>query len=252
MRGDTDRSDHILPCAGLAQRTMGSKPVANAPSFDKVKIAVIGLGYVGLPLAVALARQVPGHRLRHRCRAGSTSLRAATTAPARSTTRNSPPARTLRLTADPSALRGCRLLHRHRADADRRRPSAPTSRRSMRRSETVGRVLTRGDVVVYESTVYPGATEEVCVPVLEGASGLTSTAISSSAIQPERINPGDQAAPAADDHQGDLRARRPKPPTSSTSSTARSSPPASTGAARSRWPKPPRSSRTPSATSTSP
>ena len=61
----------------------------------------------------------------------------------------------------------------------------------MRASETVGAVLSPGDVVVYESTVYPGATEEVCVPILERASGLTYNRDFYAGYSPERINPGD-------------------------------------------------------------
>src|SRR5690606_32385093 len=61
-----------------------------------------------------------------------------------------------------------------------------------RASETIGRVLKRGDIVVYESTVYPGATEEVCVPVLESVSGLRFNEDFYAGYSPERINPGDK------------------------------------------------------------
>jgi UDP-N-acetyl-D-galactosamine dehydrogenase len=62
----------------------------------------------------------------------------------------------------------------------------------VRASESVGKVLKEGDVVVYESTVYPGATEEVCVPILERVSGLRFNRTSSAGYSPERINPGDK------------------------------------------------------------
>ena len=108
--------------------------------------------------------------------------------------------------------------------------------------------MTKGDIVVYESTVYPGATEDVCAPVLERVSGLRCGVDFTLGYSPERINPGDkehtftkikkvvsgQDAPTLDDRGRRLRLgghRR-----------------ASTAPRRSRWPRPPRSSRTPSAT----
>ena len=72
-------------------------------------------------------------------------------------------------------------------------PAVPTSPRCSRASRTVGKALKRGDIVVYESTVYPGATEEDCVPVLEQASGLAAGRDFTVGYSPERINPGDKA-----------------------------------------------------------
>ena len=117
---------------------------------------------------------------------------------------------------------------------------APTSARCARPSETVGQALRKGAIVVYESTVYPGVTEEVCVPVLERASGLQAGRDFTLGYSPERINPGDKehrferikkvvSGEDARDARGDRRA-----------STARSSRPASTGRRRSRSPRPPR------------
>ncbi len=62
-------------------------------------------------------------------------------------------------------------------------------------SETIGKVLKQGDIVIYESTVYPGATEEECVPVLERVSGLTFNKDFFAGYCPERINPGDKETP---------------------------------------------------------
>ncbi len=118
-------------------------------------------------------------------------------------------------------------------------------------SESVGKVLKKGDVVVYESTVYPGCTEEVCVPILERESGLKFNKDFFAGYSPERINPGDKEHRLHDDQARSRRARRRRPRSSSTSSTARSSRRARTRRPRSAWPKPPRSSRTRSATSTS-
>src|SRR4029078_3810879 len=81
-------------------------------------------------------------------------------------------ARTISFTADIEALRGCNfyIVTVPRPIDEAKRPDLTAL---MRASETVGRVLSPGDVVVYESTVYPGATEEVCVPILAKESGLT-------------------------------------------------------------------------------
>ena len=112
----------------------------------------------------------------------------------------------------------------------------------------MGKVLKKGDVVVYESTVYPGCTEEVCVPILERESGLKFNKDFFAGYSPERINPGDKehrlpsikkvtsgSTPEVADFVDKLyRSDRHAP--------ARTRPPASA------WPKPPRSSRTPSAT----
>src|SRR4029078_5136854 len=100
-------------------------------------------------------------------------------------------ARTISFTAEIEALRDCKFYivdvptpidHDKRADLTA----------LVRASETVGRVLSPGDVVVYESTVYPGATEEVCVPILAKESGLTLNRDFFVGYSPERINPGDQ------------------------------------------------------------
>jgi UDP-N-acetyl-D-galactosamine dehydrogenase len=65
----------------------------------------------------------------------------------------------------------------------------------LKSSETIGRVLKKGDIVIYESTVYPGVTEDVCVPVLEGVSGLTFNKDFFVGYSPERINPRDKEVP---------------------------------------------------------
>jgi UDP-N-acetyl-D-glucosamine/UDP-N-acetyl-D-galactosamine dehydrogenase len=154
------------------------------------KIAVIGLGYVGLPVAVALARAgapVIGFDID---RSRIDELRAG-----RDRTREVEAAElaqaSLAYTDDPKAL----------ARADFFIVTVPTPIDAVKRpdlramlaaSETVGAVLKRGDVVVYESTVYPGAIEEDCAPVLERASGLVSGRDFGLCYSPERINPGDK------------------------------------------------------------
>ena len=154
------------------------------------KIAVIGLGYVGLPVAVAFARAAPviGFDID---RARIDELRAG-----RDRTREVDAADlaqpNLAYTSDPAAL----------ASADFYIVTVPTPIDAANRpdlsamlsaSKTVGHALKRGDIVVYESTVYPGAVEEDCVPVLEDASGLKCGGDFTVGYSPERINPGDKA-----------------------------------------------------------
>ncbi|WP_434618901.1 Vi polysaccharide biosynthesis UDP-N-acetylglucosamine C-6 dehydrogenase TviB [Tabrizicola sp. M-4] len=154
-------------------------------------IAIIGLGYVGLPLAVEFAKRRPV--IGFDINAG----RIADLRDGRDRTREVSPeelaeARHLTLTADPAALAAARIYIvtvPTPIDAHKRPDLTPL----LRASETVGRVLKRGDIVIYESTVYPGATEEDCVPVLERHSGLTFNRDFFCGYSPERINPGDKA-----------------------------------------------------------
>src|SRR6516164_759718 len=154
------------------------------------KIAVIGLGYVGLPVAVAFARSgapVVGFDID---RKRVDELRSG-----RDRTREVDPAhlkqKNLRFDHDPSGL----------ADADFYIVTVPTPIDGARRpdlgailfaSAIVGDVLKRGDIVVYESNVYPGAIEEECLPVLEKKSGLAGGRDFGVGYSPERINPGDE------------------------------------------------------------
>jgi UDP-N-acetyl-D-galactosamine dehydrogenase len=154
------------------------------------KIAVIGLGYVGLPVAAAFARggcPVTGFDI--------DSARIAELRAGEDRTREVDGADLDRpgliFTSDAAALR----------EADFFIVTVPTPIDAARRpdltamlaaSRTVGAVLKRGDIVVYESTVYPGAVEEDCVPILEGCSGLKAGADFHVGYSPERINPGDK------------------------------------------------------------
>jgi UDP-N-acetyl-D-galactosamine dehydrogenase len=154
------------------------------------KIAVIGLGYVGLPVAVAFARagsRVIGFDID---RSRVDELRAGRDR-TREVDSDELSLKTLHLTADPAALK----------EADFYIVTVPTPIDAANRpdlgamlsaSRTVGAVLKRGDIVVYESTVYPGAVEEDCLPVLEGVSGLAGGRDFTVGYSPERINPGDK------------------------------------------------------------
>lgn len=164
-------------------------------------IAVIGLGYVGLPLAVAFGsfRPVVGFDIHQQriaqLQAGHDST--LEVAPDQLQT-----ATQLRFSSDANDLRDCRIfivtVPTPVDDANH-----PDLRPLIKASETVGRALKPGDIVIYESTVYPGATEEVCVPVLEQTSGLTYIHSGNEdqadpaqgfycGYSPERINPGDK------------------------------------------------------------
>ena len=158
---------------------------------DDAHIGIIGLGYVGLPLAVEFGRQLPtlGFDIdAARIQAlvvGSDHTREVSSEELAS-------APLLRYSADPAALRDCNVFIvtvPTPIDAAKRPDFAPL----LAASRSVGRAIRRGAVVVYESTVYPGATEEVCVPVIERESGLTCNVDFFVGYSPERINPGDQA-----------------------------------------------------------
>ncbi|MBU3737564.1 MAG: nucleotide sugar dehydrogenase, partial [Rhodoferax sp.] len=154
------------------------------------KIGVIGLGYVGLPLAVEFGaiRPVVGFDINPQriaeLQAGSDRTLECSAEQLRS-------AALLTFSCQASDLATCRVFIvtvPTPVDTANRPDMTPL----VRASETVGSVLKHGDIVIFESTVYPGATEEVCVPVLEKASGLRFNRDFFCGYSPERINPGDK------------------------------------------------------------
>lgn len=153
-------------------------------------VAVIGLGYVGLPLAVEFGRHldVEGFDVN--------AARVAELRAGRDSTREVEPAELaaatgLTVTDDPAALADCNtFIVTVPTPVDEYK--TPDLTPLIRASETVGPRLAAGDVVIYESTVYPGATEEACIPVLERTSGLTYNRDFFAGYSPERINPGDK------------------------------------------------------------
>jgi len=163
--------------------------LAALPGLEGAKIAVIGLGYVGLPLAVEFGKQRPvvGFDID----AGRIAeLQAGIDRTKEVPADHLAAAAQLRFTDRPERLGGCDVYIvtvPTPVDAHKR----PDLRALTAASETVGRLLKPGNLVVYESTVYPGMTEEVCVPVLEAASGLTLNEDFFVGYSPERINPGD-------------------------------------------------------------
>ncbi|WP_350016672.1 Vi polysaccharide biosynthesis UDP-N-acetylglucosamine C-6 dehydrogenase TviB [Rhodanobacter sp. IGA1.0] len=159
-------------------------------SLENTKIAIIGLGYVGLPLAVEFGKHFDtvgfdintarieelrsGHD--HTLEVDAVELAAAPR---------------LSFSADLDAIRGCNVYIvtvPTPIDSAKRPDLTPL----VKASESLSKVLKQGDVVVYESTVYPGCTEEVCVPILERVSGLIYNRDFFAGYSPERINPGDK------------------------------------------------------------
>ncbi len=154
------------------------------------RIAVIGLGYVGLPLAVEFGRQLPtvGFDINAERIA---SLRSGVDTTLETSREELAAANQLQITDDAAELKGCNvfIVTVPTPVDDNKQPDLTPL---VRASELVGSVLSRDDIVIYESTVYPGATEEVCVPALERVSGLTFNRDFYAGYSPERINPGDK------------------------------------------------------------
>jgi UDP-N-acetyl-D-galactosamine dehydrogenase len=158
--------------------------------LDSARIAVIGLGYVGLPLAVEFGkkRRVVGFDIDpgrieelRRCDDITNEVEPAEFAEAQQ----------LRFTTDVEELRDCNV-YIVTVPTPIDRAKRPDLRALLGATKTVGSVLKPGDIVVYESTVYPGCTEERCVPVLEKESGLEFNRDFAVGYSPERINPGDK------------------------------------------------------------
>lgn len=158
--------------------------------LDEVKLAVVGLGYVGLPLAVEFGKRRPvtGFDINPERIAALSDGRDATLEVSAEELQE---ARHLRFTTSVEALERCNtfIVTVPTPIDEHKRPDLTPLRKA---SETIGKVLKSGDIVVYESTVYPGATEEDCVPVLERVSGLRFNQDFFVGYSPERINPGDK------------------------------------------------------------
>ena len=158
--------------------------------ISSTRLAIVGLGYVGLPLAVAFGRKMPvvgfdinAARINelksgvdHTLEVSADDLRSAAQ---------------LAYTDQIEALRDCNvfIITVPTPIDNARRPDFDPLLKS---SASIGSVLKKGDIVIYESTVYPGVTEEVCVPVLEQVSGLKFNQDFYCGYSPERINPGDK------------------------------------------------------------
>lgn len=152
-----------------------------------MKIGIVGLGYVGLPLAVAFSKQftVIGFDISEK-RVSELSKGSDVT-----NSVSKEDLKSLTLTTDPALLASCDVvcITVPTPIDDNNGPDLAPLKAA---SETVGKNLKRGAIVVYESTVYPGATEEVCIPLLEQHSGMKCNQDFSVGYSPERINPGDE------------------------------------------------------------
>lgn len=158
--------------------------------LPKLKIAIIGLGYVGLPLAVEFGKKVPvtGFDIHQRrideLKAGQDHTLEVSAEELKQATR-------LTYTAQLEDLKECNfyIVTVPTPIDDFKQPDLTPL---IKASTSIGQVLKKGDIVVYESTVYPGATEEACIPVLEQVSGLKFNQDFFAGYSPERINPGDK------------------------------------------------------------
>ena len=159
-------------------------------SLQDVRLCIVGLGYVGLPLAVEFGRRLPtlGFDI---AKARIAELRQGRDHTREVSAEELAGASQLSFSDDAADLARCNVYI----------VTVPTPIDEFKRpdfrplesaSRSVGAALKRGDVVIYESTVYPGATEEVCVPILEQASGLVYNRDFHAGYSPERINPGDK------------------------------------------------------------
>jgi len=159
-------------------------------NFEDIRLAVVGLGYVGLPLAVEFGkkRSVIGFDINARRIA---ELQAGRDLTLETESSELQEATGLQFTTDAARLRevNCHIVTVPTPiDAHKRPDLGPL----LSASEIVGQHLKSGDIVIYESTVYPGCTEDDCVPVLEAQSGLTFNKDFFVGYSPERINPGDK------------------------------------------------------------
>jgi UDP-N-acetyl-D-galactosamine dehydrogenase len=161
-----------------------------ALSLKDCRIGIVGLGYVGLPLAVEFGKHfstlgfdIKAERIRQ-LKSGKDSTLECSAAELKAATK-------LRYSTQLRDLGKCNLFI-VTVPTPIDRYNRPDLTPLVKSSETVGAVLKKGDVVVYESTVYPGCTEEICIPILERESGLKFNVDFFAGYSPERINPGDK------------------------------------------------------------
>ncbi|MGB7213564.1 MAG: Vi polysaccharide biosynthesis UDP-N-acetylglucosamine C-6 dehydrogenase TviB [Gammaproteobacteria bacterium] len=159
-------------------------------TLNDARIGVIGLGYVGLPLAIEFGKRYPtvGFDIKPERVA---ELEAGRDSTLEATPEDLAAAKHLTYTTDKEALRDCNvyIVTVPTPVSKNKRPLLSPLRGA---SQTIGQVISKGDVVVYESTVYPGCTEEFCIPIIERESGFTLNRDFYAGYSPERINPGDK------------------------------------------------------------
>ncbi len=158
--------------------------------IETAKIGIVGLGYVGLPLAIEFGKRYATIGLDIKPERVE-QLRAGHDATLEVSGEELAAARQLAFTSNPAELADCNtyIVTVPTPIDIHKRPDLTLLQEA---SRTVGRLLKRGDVVIYESTVFPGATEEICVPILAAESGLVFNRDFYAGYSPERINPGDK------------------------------------------------------------
>lgn len=177
---------------GSSTNTEATRTPHPAPRTHDIRIAVIGLGYVGLPLARLFSTKYPtvGFDI-NKTRVDELMQGIDSTLEVEDSVLQAAIQKGFVCTTELDAIRDCNfyvITVPTPVDKNNRPDLTPL----VKASETVGRVLKKGDIVVYESTVYPGATEEDCLPVVERVSGLKLNVDFFAGYSPERINPGDK------------------------------------------------------------
>ena len=159
-------------------------------TIEETKLAIIGLGYVGLPLAVEFGKKMPvvgfdinTNRVNELKKGVDNTLEVDANELAE--------AESLSYTTDTSDLKKCNV-YIVTVPTPIDKSKNPDLTPLVKASEMLGQVMSKGDVVIYESTVYPGATEEVCVPIIEKIANLEFNKDFFAGYSPERINPGDK------------------------------------------------------------
>ena len=159
-------------------------------TLDKTKIAIIGLGYVGLPLAVEFGIKMPviGFDIN---KPRIDELNSGVDSTLEVSSEELAQASDLTYTSNVDDLKTCNVyIVTVPTPIDKfKKPDLSPLEKA---SQMLSKVISKGDIVIYESTVYPGATEEVCIPIIEEGSGLTYNQDFYAGYSPERINPGDK------------------------------------------------------------
>ncbi len=153
------------------------------------KLSLVGLGYVGMPIAVAYAKKIKV--VGYDFNAAKVQLYKNGIDPTREVGNDAIKETSVDFTADPEKLRECKF-HIVAVPTPVNDDHTPDLSPVEGASHTLGKYLTKGSIVVYESTVYPGVTEDICVPILEKESGLKCGVDFKIGYSPERINPGDK------------------------------------------------------------
>jgi len=165
--------------------------------MENKRIAIIGLGYVGLPLAVEFGKKYPtvgfdinSERVKE-LKGGRDHTLEVEDAYLQDVINNSTEQAGISFTTNPADVADCNyFIVTVPTPTDKN--NRPVLTPLIKASETIGKILKKGDIVIYESTVYPGLTEEECIPVLEQSSGLVYNKDFFAGYSPERINPGDK------------------------------------------------------------